>query len=77
MTIENYGSVWQIGHCLPIASFTLLDENVMKKCFNWNILRPIYSNENNSKKTKIDHSLYLCQEVKAYQFLKLNEEAVN
>ena len=26
-TLENYGSVWQIDHCSPIASFNLLDEN--------------------------------------------------
>ena len=25
MAIENYGSVWQIDHCLPIASFNILD----------------------------------------------------
>ena len=61
MTIEKYGSVWQIDHCLPIASFNLLDENAMKKCFNWINLRPMYSNENNSKNDKIDHYLYLCQ----------------
>ena len=30
MTIENYGSVWQIDHCLAIASFNLLDENDMQ-----------------------------------------------
>ena len=64
MTLENYGSVWQFGHCLPIASFNLLDENDMKKCFNWVYLRPMYSNENNSKKDKIDNRLYLMQEVK-------------
>ena len=32
-TLENYVSIWQIDHCLPIASFNLLDENDMKKCF--------------------------------------------
>ena len=72
MTIENYVPVWQIGHCLPIASFNLLDENDMKKCFNWINLRPMYSVENNSKKDKIDYHLYLLQEVKAKHFLKLN-----
>ena len=25
MTLENYGSVWQIDHCLAVASFNLLD----------------------------------------------------
>ena len=74
MTIENYGSVWQIDHCLPIASFNLLDETDMKKSFDCVNLRPMYSNENNSKKAKIDHYLYLCQEVKAKYFLKLNAQ---
>ena len=31
MTIENYGSKWQIDHCLSIASCNLSDENDMKK----------------------------------------------
>ena len=74
MTLENYGSVWQIDHCLPIASFNLLDENEMKKCFNWINLRPMYSNENNLKKAKIDYHLYLLQEVKAYHFHRLNDQ---
>ena len=72
MRIENYGSVWQIDHCLPIASFNLLDENDMKKCFNWINLRPMYSNDNNLKNDKIDNRLYLMQEIKAKHFLKLN-----
>ena len=63
--VEKYGSVWQIDHCLPIASINLLDQNDMKKCFNWNNLRPLCFNEINSKKAKIDHYLYLCQKVKA------------
>ena len=74
MTIENYASVWQIDHCLPITSFNLLDENDMKKSFNWINLRPMYSNENNSKNNKIDNHLYLCQEIKAKYFLKLNND---
>ena len=74
MTLENYGFVWQFDHCLPMASFNLLDENDMKKCFHWVNLRPMYSNENNSKKDKIDNRLYLMQEVKAIYFLRLNEE---
>ena len=71
MTFENYGCVWQIDHCLPIASFSLLDENDMKKCFNWINLRPMYSN---SKNDKIDNRLYLMQEVKAHYFMKLNDQ---
>ena len=53
MSLEKYSSVCQIDHCLPIASFNLLDENDMKKCFNWINLRPMYSNGNNSNKLKM------------------------
>ena len=74
MTVENYGSVWQIDHCLPITSFNLLDENDMKKCLNWINLRPMYSNENNSKNDKIDHYLYLLQQIKGKYFMKLNDQ---
>ena len=68
MSVENYGSVWQIDHCLAIASFNLLDENETKKCFNWNIFRPMYVNDNIIKRDKIDYQLYLLQEVKANFF---------
>ena len=72
MTIEKYGSVWQIDHCLPISSFNLVNENDVKKCSNWINLRSLYSTENNSKKTKTDPYLYKLQEIKANSFLKLN-----
>ena len=72
MTLETYGSVWQIDHCLAITSFNLLDEKEMKKCFNWINLRPMYCSENISKGDKIDNYLYLLHELKAKYFLKLN-----
>ena len=77
MTVESYGTVWQIDHCLAIASFNLLDENDMKKCFNWINLRPMYVKDNIIKSDKIDLHLYLLQEVKAYHFIKLNEKGPN
>ena len=46
MTHENYGKIWCLDHCLAIASFNLLDENEMKKCFNWINLRPTYIKDN-------------------------------
>ena len=42
MTLENYGKIWCLDHCLAIASFNLSDEKGMKKCFNWINLRPMY-----------------------------------
>ena len=74
---DNYGSVWQIDHCLPISSFDLLDVNDLKKCFNWINFRPMYFIDNNSKKSKIDPYLYILQEITVKYFLKLNEERLN
>ena len=74
MTLENYGKNWCLDHCLPIASFNLLDENDIKKCFIWINLRPMYVKDNIIKGDKIDYHLYLLQEVKAKIFLKLNND---
>ena len=72
MTLENYGSVWQIDHCLAVASFNLLDENDMKKCFSWVNLRPMYVKDNIIKGDKIGMRLYQLQEIKGNFFMKLN-----
>ena len=72
MTLENYGKIWVLDHCLPIASFSLLDENEMKKCSNRINLRPMYVKENIIKGDKNDYHLYLLQEVEANYFFKLN-----
>ena len=61
MTFENYGSVWQIDHCLAIASFNLLDEKEMKKCFNGINRRPMYVKDKIIKGDNIDMRLYLLQ----------------
>ena len=74
MTVENYSTLWQIDHCLALASFNLLDENDMKKCFNWVNVRPMYVKDKITKDDKIDIRLYLLQEKKAYQIIKLNEK---
>ena len=72
MTLDNYGKIWCLDHCLPIASFNLLDENDMKKCSNWIILRPMYVKDKIIKGDKNDHYLYLLQEVEAHYFMKSN-----
>ena len=74
MIEENCGYVWQSDHCIPIGSVNLLDENDMKKYFTWVNVRPMYSNENNSKKAKINQHLYLHQQIKAEGFLNLNDQ---
>ena len=74
MTSEKYGSVWQIDNCLAVAPFNLSDENAMKKCLNWNNLRPMYFKDNLIEGDKNDMRLYLLKEVITKYFLKLNVE---
>ena len=68
MTLENYGSVWEIDHCLAIASFNLLDEKAMRKCSIWINLRPMYFKDKIIKRDKIDITFYLLQGIKARYF---------
>ena len=68
MTSERDGSVRQIEYCPAVAFFNLLDENAVKKCFNWINLRPMYIKDNIIKGDKIDMRLYLLQVVKAKYF---------
>ena len=72
MTPENHGKIWCLDHCLPIASFNLLDENEMNKCFNWINLRPMYVKDNIIKGDKIDMRFYLLHEIKGIYFMKLD-----
>ena len=65
MSVDNYGFLWCIDHCLPIASFNVLDENEMNKCLNLISLRRMYYSENISKGAKVNQHLYLLQKIKA------------
>ena len=71
MTLENYGSVWCLDHCIPLKR---TNENDLCKYTNWINIRPMYIKDNISKGSKIDHRLYLLQEVKAKSFLKINND---
>ena len=53
MSVNNYGSVWYIDHCLPLATFSLLDEKQMNVCFNWINLRPMFTKETTLSERKL------------------------
>ena len=71
MTEENYGIICCLDHCIPLKK---TNENDLNEYTNWINLRPMYMKENISKGSKINHHLYLLQEVKAKYFLKLNND---
>ena len=72
MTEQKYGSVWTLDHCYLLPKTNLSDKNEMTKSTYWKNIRPMYCSENFSKGDKIDHRLYLMQEIKAYQFIRIN-----
>ena len=72
MTLENYGNIWCLDHGYPISKINLPNRNDMYKFTNWINLRPMYIKDKIVKGDKIDHQLYLMQEVKAKYFMKLN-----
>ena len=53
MTWENHGTVWEIDHIKPCASFDLTDTTQQHKCFNYINTQPLYYSENRSKGDKI------------------------
>ena len=75
MTLENYGIIWCLDHCIPLKK---TNENDLYKYTNWINLRPMYIKDKISKDSKIDNRLYLMQEIKAKYFVKLNgQEGLN
>ena len=77
MTLQNYGKIWSLDHCYPLSKVNLSNRNDMYKFTNWNNLRPMYIRDNIVKGDKVDHRLYVMHEIKAYQFIKLNEKGPN
>ena len=69
MTLENYGKIWCLDHCYPLSK---INEFEMNKYINWINIRPMYITDNVIKGDKIDHRLYLLQQIKAKYFLKIN-----
>ena len=65
MTLENYGIIWCLDHCIPLKK---TNENDLYKYTNWINLRPMYIKDKISKGSKNDNRLYLMQEIKAKYF---------
>ena len=74
MTEENYGKVWCLDHCYPLAKCNLNDKKVLYRYNTWTNIRPLYMKEKIIKRDKIDHRLYLLQQIKAKYFLKINND---
>ena len=72
MTLENYGSYWQIDHTIPIKAFNILDEEEKMLCFCWMNLMPLKKIYNLKKSTTISYTRILYQEIQLRKFCKEN-----
>lgn len=49
MTWKNHGTLWEIDHIKPCASFDLIYSEEQQKCFNYTNTQPLYYSDNRSK----------------------------
>ena len=66
----------QIDHVRCISSFDVSKNEELREVFNWKNTQPLLKEDNLKKGSKYNELDYRLQFIKAYQFLKLNEEGL-
>ena len=77
MTSEMNWSNIEIDHVKAICLFDLSKDEALKEAFNWRNTQPLLKKDHQLKGTKFNFLDYQFQFIKAYQFVKLNEERFN
>ena len=67
----------QIDHVKPICLFDVTKDEELKEAFNWKNTQPLLKEVHSHKGIKFNFLDYQLQFIKAYQFIKLNEERFN
>lgn len=52
MTWNNHGTVWEIDHVRPCASFDLTKPEEQRACFHWKNSKPLWKTDNRRKSSK-------------------------
>ena len=73
MTWENI----EIDHVKPICLFDVSKDDELREAFNWKNTQPLLKEVHQQKGVKLNFLDYQLQFIKAYQFIKLNEERFN
>ena len=76
-TPERNWSNIEIDHIKPICMFDVSDDEQMKQAFSWQNTQPLLKKDHQLKGIKFNFLDYQLQFIKAYQFIKLNEEGLN
>ena len=77
MTPEMNWSNIEIDHVKAICLFDLSKDEELKEAFKWKNTQPLLKKDHQLKGTKFNFLDYQLQFIKAYQFIKLNEERFN
>ena len=73
MTWENI----EIDHVKPVCLFDVSKDDELREAFNWKKTQPLLKEVHQQKGVKFIFLDYQLQFIKAYQFIKLNEERFN
>ena len=76
-TPEMNWSNTEVDHIKPICMFNVSNDEQLKEAFNWKNTQPLLKKDHQLKGTKFNFLDYQLQFIKAYQFLKINEERFN
>ena len=77
MTPETNWTNIELDHGKPICTFDLSDDEQLKEAFNWRNTQPLLKKDHLHKVTKFNFLDYQLQFIKAYRFIKLNQEGLN
>ena len=72
----NWGNI-EIDHVKPLCMFDVSKFEEFKETFNWKNTQPLLKEVHSHKGIKFNFLDYQFQFIKAYQFVKLNEERFN
>ena len=74
MTPEMNWSNIEIDHVKPICMFDVSKDEELKEAFNWKNTQPLLRQDHLQKGIKFNFLDYQLQFIKAYQFIKLNDQ---
>ena len=72
----NWGNI-EIDHVKPICMFDVTKDEELGEAFSWKNTQPLLKHDHQLKGIKFNFLDYQLQFIKAYQFIKLNEERFN
>lgn len=59
MSLENYGTLWELDHIVPVELFDLDNEENLKLCYSRFNIIPLYKKHNKAKGSSIHFSFEL------------------